>query len=60
MSPRTGRPKSDNPKSDRITIRLDTDTSKKLDTVAEANSETRVQTIRRGIEKLYSELENKE
>lgn len=28
----------------------------KLDKVAENNSETRVQTIRRGIDKLYSEL----
>ena len=27
MSPRTGRPKSDNPKSDRITIRLDNEHS---------------------------------
>ena len=59
MSPRTGRPKSDNPKSTQLAVRLDKETVKKLDEVAEANSETRVQTIRRGIEKLHSELEKK-
>lgn len=61
MSPRTGRPKSDNPKIKQLGVRLDDDTLHKLDAVAEFNSETRVQTLRRGIEKLYSELpqENK-
>lgn len=57
MSPRTGRPKSDNPKATQIAVRLDDETVGKLDKVAKKNSETRVQTIRRGIEKLYSELE---
>lgn len=57
MSPRTGRPKSENPKSTQIAVRFDEETLKKLDRVANINSETRVQTIRRGIEKLYSELE---
>lgn len=59
MSPRTGRPKSDNPKSTQLAVRLDEETLKKLDKVAEVYSETRVETLRRGIEKLYSELENK-
>ena len=59
MSPRTGRPKSDNPKSTQLAVRLDEETLKKLDKVAEVYSETRVQTLLRGIEKLYSELENK-
>lgn len=56
MSPRTGRPKSENPKSTQLAVRLDEETLGKLDEVAKVNSETRVQTIRRGIEKLYSEL----
>lgn len=56
MSPRTGRPKSDNPKSVQIAVRLDEDMLDKLDKVAESNSETRVETIRRGINKLYSEI----
>ncbi len=59
MSPRTGRPKTDNPMNERITIRLDKETLKKLDEVAKANSETRVQTIRRGIEALHSDLKKK-
>ncbi len=57
MSPRTGRPKSDNPKTTQLAVRLDNKTLKRLDRVAEINSETRVETIRRGINKLYSELE---
>lgn len=60
MSPRTGRPKTDNPKSTQLGVRFDKSTLEKLDAVAKANSETRVQTLRRGVEKLYSELENKE
>lgn len=59
MSPRTGRPKADKPKSTQLAVRLDDETLKKLDEVANVNSETRVQTIRRGIEKLHSELEKK-
>ena len=59
MSPRTGRPKTENPKSTQLAVRLDAVTLEKLDAVAEYNSETRVQTIRRGLEKLYSELEEK-
>lgn len=56
MSPRTGRPKAENPKSKQIAVRLDNETLDKLDFVAQVNSETRVETIRRGINTLYSEL----
>lgn len=59
MSPRTGRPKAENPKSTQIAVRLDNKTLDKLDFVARANSETRVETIRRGINTLYSELKEK-
>ncbi len=59
MSPRTGRPKAENPKSTQIAVRLDNITLDKLDFVAQANSETRVETIRRGINTLYSELKAK-
>ena len=51
-----GRPKSKNPKSTQLTVRLDQDTLEKLDAVAQVNQENRVQTIRRGIERLFSEL----
>ncbi len=56
MSPRTGRPKSDNPKGKQLGVRFDKEELKKLDMVAEHYNETRVSSIRRGIEKLYSEI----
>jgi predicted DNA-binding protein len=56
MNAQIGRPKSKNPKSTQLAVRLDKEMLQKLDKVAENNSETRVQTIRRGIDKLYSEL----
>ncbi len=59
MSPRTGRPKSNNPKLTQLAVRLDNETLMQLDEVAKMNSETRVQTIRRGIKTLYSELGKK-
>lgn len=58
LSPRTGRPKTEKPKSTQLAVRLDNETLEKLDTVATKNSETRVETIRRGINKLYAELEH--
>ena len=59
MSPRTGRPKSENPKTTQLAVRLDDETLKQLDEVAEKNSETRVETIRRGIKVLHSDLDKK-
>lgn len=59
MSPRTGRPKTNSPKSTQLAVRLDNDLLEKLDKVADNYSETRVETIRRGIETLYSELDEK-
>lgn len=51
-----GRPKSDNPKSTQLTVRLDKETLEKLDVCTEVHNETRVQIIRRGIEKIFSEI----
>lgn len=56
MSPRTGRPKSENPKTKQLGVRFDENTLKKLDEVANFYDETRVETLRRGVEKLHSEL----
>lgn len=56
MSPRTGRPRSKNPKTKQLGVRFDKATLDKLDTVAEHFQETRVESLRRGVEKLYSEL----
>jgi len=55
MSP-MGRPKSDNPKSIQLTVRLDKKAAEELDACAKAYNETRVQIIRRGIEKVFSEI----
>lgn len=52
MSTKMGRPKSDNPKGTQITVRLTDDELKKLDENASAYNETRVQSLRRGIEEV--------
>ena len=58
MSPRTGRP-TDNPKLDRITVRLD-ERSKEVLTLYCAQEEVeRAEAIRRGIKKLADELKQK-
>ena len=56
MSPRTGRPKSENPKAKQLGVRLDKETLDKLDIVSEYYKETRVASIPRGIEKLFSDI----
>lgn len=56
MSPRTGRPKSENPKGKQLGVRFDKEQLERLDTVAEYYKETRVESIRRGVEKLYSDI----
>lgn len=56
MSPRTGRPKADNPKVKQLGVRLDQETLDKLDILVAHYKETRVEVLRRGIEKLFSEL----
>ena len=55
MSPRTGRPKSENPKSERITIRLDTETFEKLIAYCKRENIDKAEAVRRGIDKLMSE-----
>lgn len=52
MSPRTGRPKIDNPMSERITVRLDKETSKILTNYCEMENVEKAEAIRRGIKKL--------
>lgn len=58
MSPRTGRPKITNPKSVQVTARLDEETVRKLDESAKALKLTRAETIRKGIENVYSGVKN--
>jgi hypothetical protein len=47
-----GRPKSENPKSVQLAVRLDEETLKKLDENARYFNETRVDSLRRGIEEV--------
>ncbi len=56
MPKKMGRPKIDNPKSTQISVRMDADTLKKLDVCTKKLNETRVEVIRRGIEKVFSEV----
>lgn len=56
MSPRTGRPKSDNPKSNSIHVRLDEETKEILKKYCEQENIAKTEGIRRGIHRLRSEI----
>ena len=55
VSPRTGRP-TDNPKQERITVRLDSQSSKILQEYCEQEKIERAEAIRRGIKKLAEDI----
>lgn len=55
MSPRTGRP-TDNPKRERITVRLDEYSSNILDAYCAQEECERAEAIRRGIRKLEGDI----
>ena len=57
MSPRTGRPKVDNPKSINYSIRLDAETEQKLQAYCEKHSITKGEAIRIGIHLLLAQEE---
>lgn len=50
-----GRPKSDNPKDIRFSIRLDTQTKQRLDEYCNSNNITIAEAIRRSIQLLLNE-----
>ena len=52
MSPKTGRPKSENPKSNRVTVRIDDETMKTLNEYCLQENVEKAEAIRRGIKKL--------
>ena len=54
MSPRTGRPKVDNPKGVNLTIRLDPDTEKSLKKYCEDHGISKGEAIRQGIHLLLA------
>lgn len=49
MSPRTGRPKVDNPKSNDVKVRLDDNTARELERYCFDHKITRAEAIRRGV-----------
>lgn len=59
MSPRTGRPKSDNPKDIQLKIRADKQTIDDLDFCCKETNLSRSDIIRLGIQKVKEDLENK-
>ena len=54
MSPRTGRPKAENPKEIRFSIRLDIETDAKLQEYCDKHQITRAEAIRKGIKLLLA------
>jgi len=56
-SKKMGRPPSDKPKSKTIEIRVDQEIMIKLDASAEKLNTTRSDVVRKGIEKVYDELQ---
>lgn len=59
MSPRTGRPKAENPKDIQLKIRADEQTMRDLDFCCECLNKNRSDIIRLGIQKVKAEVENK-
>lgn len=59
MSPRTGRPKAENPKDIQLKIRADKQTMEDLDFCCEKLNKNRSDIIRLGIQKVKSEAEKK-
>ena len=57
MTSKMGRPKAVNPKSFQLSVKMDAETLKKLDTLAERDGESRASIVRKGIERLYAENE---
>lgn len=51
-----GRPKIDNPKDLKVTVRLDAEDAAKLEENAQAYSETQAESLRRGIRTLNEKL----
>lgn len=55
MSPRTGRPKAENPKSCDLKVRFDKQTNDKLVMYCEKHGITRTEAVRRGIHLLLEQ-----
>lgn len=55
MSPRTGRPKTENPINIRTSVRLDAETDRKLNEYCEKHGITKGEAIRKGVHLLLAE-----
>lgn len=55
MSPRTGRPKAENPKTIEIKARIDAETNKRLVDYCEKNSTNKTEVVRKGIDMVLGE-----
>lgn len=56
MTTKMGRPKADNPKVKQLGVRFDIQALRKLDMLVAYYSTTRVEILRMGVDKLFSEL----
>lgn len=56
MSPRMGRPKSENPKSESVHLRLTTEDKEILDEYCRQENIPKTKAIRRGIKKLKDDI----
>lgn len=56
MTTKMGRPKVENPKNTQLGIRFDQELLEKLDILADYYGKTRAETVRIGVETLYSQL----
>ena len=54
MSPRTGRPKVENPKTKRYCIRMNEEDAKKLEELAKHYNEPKSVVVRNAIQQLYA------
>ena len=50
-----GRPLSQNPKSERITVRIDCDTARLLENYSKENNVEKAEVVRQGIKKVVSD-----
>lgn len=60
MSPKTGRPKSDNPLTVEVKARIDIKTNERLNEYCERNNVTRTDVVREGIERVIGEKEKRQ
>ena len=56
MSPKTGRPISDNPRQMRVETKMTVEELRKLDYCCEVSGKTRSEVIREGVDTVYAKL----